>query len=30
MIPDNREDYIEYRYKKAEESFEDAILLAKN
>ena len=30
MIPKNREDYIKYRYKRAEESFEDALLLAEN
>lgn len=30
MITENREEYIKYRYQKAEESFEDALLLAKN
>jgi len=30
MITENRGDYINYRYQKAEESYEDALLLAKN
>lgn len=30
MTVGNREDYIEYRFKKAEESFDDAIILAEN
>ncbi len=30
MIPENKEDYINYRYRRAEESYKDALLLADN
>ena len=30
MITENRDDYINYRFQRAEESYDDAKLLAKN
>ena len=30
MTIDNREDYIRYRLQRAEESYEDALILAEN
>ena len=30
MIAENKEDYIKYRLKRAEDSYEDAIILANN